>query len=95
MILTVAAFEQCVRLLFVDEGVRHLTMDSAVASPHDDEVRGMLEVLDVYDVREVLVGLESLAVRGLAEGDCRIAITALPEAAIPVLIAEHDRLQVV
>ena len=94
MILTCAAFDHSVRLLFIDEGVRHLRGCVGTVPPSEERERGMLASLDLYEVREVLVGRESLAARGLSERDCPIAVTLWPESAIAGLIAEHDRIQV-
>ncbi|WP_139555755.1 DsrE family protein [Methylotetracoccus oryzae] len=92
MVFTFAAFDQPVRVLFLDEGVRHLL--STPASACDERAWAMLGALDLYDVREVFVGVESLQARGLSERDCRIAATMLAEDRIPDLMTQHERIQV-
>lgn len=92
LVLTLAAFDQPVRLLFLDEGVGHLASTPAFA--YDERGGAMLGALDLYDVQEVLVGAESLRARGLSERDVRIAATVLAEGRIPELMAQHERIQV-
>ncbi|MBM4200975.1 MAG: hypothetical protein FJ189_06785, partial [Gammaproteobacteria bacterium] len=87
-------FDHCIRVAFIDEGVRYLTAMSASASEREERVRGMIAALDLYEVREVIVGLESLQARGLDDADLRIAVTVVPEAMIAGLIAEHERIQI-
>lgn len=94
MILTIAAFDQFVRLLFIDDGVLFLCDAPESTSARDADARALLQALNLYDVHEVLVGRESLLNRGLAEGDSRITATVVPEATIRGLLAEHARIWV-
>jgi tRNA 2-thiouridine synthesizing protein C len=90
MLMTIAAFDQPVTLLFVDEGVLHVAAAAAEASEMDVPTRAILRALPLYDINEILVGLESLAARGFSERDLVGLASVQCEARIPSLIADHD-----
>ena len=89
-LLTFAAFDQAVSLLFLDDGVYQLSagqQDAAGAPVLSD----LLGALAFYGVETVWVESESLAERGLALADLAIPVAPLARSAIAALIATHDR----
>jgi tRNA 2-thiouridine synthesizing protein C len=66
MILTAAAFEQPVRLLFLDDGVFQLKRNQKPAAIGLKHIAPIFEALELYDVEELWVEEESLRERGLA-----------------------------
>lgn len=94
MILTCAAFDQFVRVLFLDDGVFQL-----IAAPSDDQATqpdalAMLKTLDFYDIHEILVEADSLHARGLSTADLAMATKLIARDRVKGLLAEHDRVVV-
>ncbi len=94
MILTVAAFDQFITVLFLDDGVFQLL------APGDRNAAGapawpaMLEVLALYDLHDILVDEESLSVRGLGPADVAVHAVPIPACRVAALLREHDRVVV-
>lgn len=89
-ILCVAAFDQLVRVLFVDDGVFQLVEPSSDELTMRHASIPMLRVLDFYDVREVLVESESLHARGLGAQDLAISASVIPASTVKELWVQHD-----
>jgi tRNA 2-thiouridine synthesizing protein C len=89
MVLTLAAFDQTVGILFTDDGVYQL-------QPGQQDVSGapvmseMLGALSLYEVDSVWVEQESLQERGLTESDTVIPVCAIARSAVAELLAAHD-----
>lgn len=94
MILTCAAFDQYVTVLFLDDGVFQLVSPKS----HPDETEppwcSMLQVLELYDLRDLLVETESLRIRGLDGQPLPRFVRPVVEDAVKTLLAQHDRLVV-
>lgn len=89
-LLTVAAFEQPLTLVFLDEGVDQL-IRHASSSPESS----LLELLRFYDVGSVWIERES-AGSGIPDNHSHeLPVTPIARADIPALIARHDRVWVV
>jgi tRNA 2-thiouridine synthesizing protein C len=90
LILSVAAFDQPVRVLFVDDGVFQLVAPQTGGSSGTHTDLSMLKLLEFYDVREVLVEHESLRARGLDNRDLAVSAALIPASTAKDLWAEHD-----
>ncbi len=90
MLLTVAAFDQPVMLLFLDDGVYQIKRGQSPESVGLPAVAPTFEALALYDVEAVLVERESLAERGLTESDLVIPAEAIARAEIAALVADQD-----
>lgn len=90
MVLTAAAFEQPVALLFLDDGVFQLKRGQRPEAAGLPPVAPLFEALELYDVQSVLVERESLEERGLAEADLTIPVEPVGRAEVAALIAGHD-----
>jgi tRNA 2-thiouridine synthesizing protein C len=89
-ILTVAAFEQFVRVLFVDDGVFQLLARPVDPAGVSGETTPALEVLAFYEVQDVWVERESLLARGIGADDLAIAAELIARDRIPALLAEQQ-----
>ncbi|BBL75766.1 sulfurtransferase complex subunit TusC [Methylomagnum ishizawai] len=90
MILTAAAFDQTVALLFLGDGVYPLKRGQHPEAAGLPPVAQMFEALELYDVDEVWVERESLAERGLEPADLIIPVRLLDRAAVAGLTAAQD-----
>ncbi len=89
MILTAAAFDQAVSLLFLDDGVYQIKRGQHPEAAGLPAVAPMFEALELYDVEAVLAERESLLERGLSAADLAIPARIIDRSAIAALIAEH------
>lgn len=69
VVLTTAAFEQTVALLFLDDGVWQLKTNQQPESAQLSDSAAWLKSLPLYGVTDLWVEQESLDVRGLSEND--------------------------
>jgi tRNA 2-thiouridine synthesizing protein C len=90
MVLTTAAFDQPVTLLFLDDGVYQLKREQRPESAGFSPVAPVFEALALYDVEKVLVERESLAERSLSESDLMIPVELVGRTGVSVLVAGHD-----
>jgi tRNA 2-thiouridine synthesizing protein C len=90
MVLTSAAFDQPVTLLFLDDGVYQLKRGQRPEAAGLPPVAPLFDALALYDVQAVLVERESLAERNLSENDLVIPVELIGRADIPALIAARD-----
>lgn len=90
MILTTAAFEQPVTVLFLDDGVYSLKRGQDTRAAGLPAIAPAFETLALYDVQAIRVEQESLAERGLALTDLAIAAEPIARTDIAGLIAAHD-----
>lgn len=82
LMLVSGAFEQRASVLFMDDGVYQLVgLESRQAS---------IKALPTYDVEDLHVAEESLAIRGLAISDMRLPVQAADAAGVRELLARHD-----
>jgi tRNA 2-thiouridine synthesizing protein C len=89
-VLTAAAFDQLVSLLFVDDGVYQLKTGQCPDSAGLPAIAPSFTALSLYDVEAVWVECESLAERNLAEADLVIPVQPIARADIAALIARQD-----
>ncbi|MDD5036044.1 MAG: sulfurtransferase complex subunit TusC [Methylococcaceae bacterium] len=65
MLMTVAAFDQTVRVLFLDDGVFQLKAGQRPQVLDFRPIAPMFEALEIYGIEELWVESESLSERGL------------------------------
>ncbi|MEY2681290.1 MAG: hypothetical protein RL661_1521 [Pseudomonadota bacterium] len=87
--LTLAAFDQAITVLFVDDGVYRLTRETGEPVP-TMEPAGLLELLAFYDIESVWVEAESLVQRGMRLDRAVLSVKSLPREAVSGLFARHD-----
>lgn len=80
--LVCAAFEQQVKLIFVDQGVLHL-IDNQKSSAIDDKLHNkQLSALEFYDIEQIYAETESLKQYSLLEESLIANVTSLNRQAI-------------
>jgi tRNA 2-thiouridine synthesizing protein C len=88
MILTTAAFEQNVSLLFLDKAVFHLKQNQHVSFGAD--TAATFKALELYDVTALFVERESLNESGLTENDLFLPVTLISRQEINSLMQTFD-----
>lgn len=87
--LTAAAFDQSVRLLFLDDGVWQLKRGQQASDGRNP--MALLGGLDVYDVvTPPMVEAESLQERGLREEDLMIPVALVWRRQVPEILEECE-----
>jgi len=82
-ILTFAAFDIPIRLLFLDQAVKLLSPSS------DAEIAGMIEALSLYGIKDVFVEGESLVEWGMTEECVSEQVRTLPRSEVSAFIRTH------
>jgi tRNA 2-thiouridine synthesizing protein C len=86
MILTMAAFDQAVSVLFADDGVLQLKAGQNQAALSLKETSAIFNALPVYEVNSLYVEAESLKSRGLAPADLILPAQAIERIKISELM---------
>lgn len=89
MALTIAAFDQPVSLLFMDDGVYQL-LPNPSGSEGASVMADWLGALPLYGVESVWVESASLLQRGMSRLETVIPVRTIARAAVAELIAAHD-----
>ncbi len=89
-VMTVAAFDQSVRVLFVDDGVFQLKKDQDPAAIGLKHVAPWFQALRIYGVHELFVEAESLSERSLGEDDLSLPVQLLQRDQIAGLLGSQD-----
>lgn len=89
-ILTTAAFDQAVSVLFLDDGVCQLKTGQNPQGMALKNTAAMFTALELYEVNDVFVEAESLADRGLSVADLILPVRSIPRADVNRLIQRHD-----
>ena len=90
IILTVAAFEQSVALLFLDDGVFQLKKGQQPGIQALKDTLSIFNALEIYDVNELYFEAESLESRGLKSADLTLPMTECYRKDINQLISQFD-----
>jgi tRNA 2-thiouridine synthesizing protein C len=90
ILMTVAAFDQSVRVLFLDDGVFLLKSGQCPHNPAVKPSAPWFAALAVYDIDELWVEEESLADRGLNAATLMLPVRTLGRAEIAPFIAAAD-----
>jgi tRNA 2-thiouridine synthesizing protein C len=89
-ILTAAAFDQHVALLFVDDAVWQLKSQQQPAGLALKDTSAIFKALQIYDVNELYVEQESLHAAGLTDVDLILPVVCLARAEISSLMRTYD-----
>lgn len=89
-ILTTAAMDQAVSLLFLDDGVFQLVRDQQPLRAGRKDIALIYQALPIYDVEEFWVESESLQERGLAQADLTLTLQPISRAELGGFVAGHD-----
>ncbi len=90
MLLTTAAFDQQVCVLFADDGVLQLKrLQNPVAAQLKDTA-AIFRALEIYDVNALYVEIESLQSRGLGIEDLILPVQLISRSEVNQLMRQHD-----
>ena len=90
VVLIAATFDQDVSLAFLDDGVYEIVKGQNPKGIGIKNHAPTYRALEGYDVEKLYVERESLAARGLAEGDLIVDVTVLGAAELGALMDEQD-----
>jgi tRNA 2-thiouridine synthesizing protein C len=90
VILTAAAFDQKVALLFLDDGVFQLKSGQRPEKQGLKETASIFNALEIYDVNDLYIEAESLQERGLKPGDLSLPVTEFYRKDINELMGQYD-----
>lgn len=89
-ILTAAAFDQHVALLFVDDAVWQLKNQQQPAGLGLKDTSAIFQALQIYDVNDLYVEQESLQAAGLTSTDLILPVVSLPRGEVSSLMRTYD-----
>ncbi|MBD9363194.1 sulfurtransferase complex subunit TusC [Methylomonas fluvii] len=89
-ILTVAAFDQHVALLFVDDAVWQLKNQQQPGGLDLKDTSAIFQALQIYDVNDLYVEEESLQLAGLTSTDLILPVVSLPRVEVSRLMHRYD-----
>ena len=87
--LTLAAFDQAITVLFIDDGVYRLNRETGEPVP-TMEPAGLLELLAFYDIESIWVEEESLVQRDMNLDEARLSVRTILREDVAGLLASHD-----
>lgn len=90
LILTAAAFDQRVALLFIDNGVFQLKKGQRPENQELKETLSIFNALEIYDVKDLYVEVESLQERGLKPGSLSLTLQEFYRKDISDLMRNFD-----
>jgi tRNA 2-thiouridine synthesizing protein C len=88
-LLTTAAFDQSVTVLWLDQGVYQLSKHQQPACMGLPDTAAALTALPLYGVEQLFVEQESLAASGLALDDLVLPLRCLPRSQVNALLQQH------
>lgn len=88
MILTFAAFEQSVSLLFIDDGVFQLLKNQQVIEQQLKDTASMYRALEIYEIDRIYVELESMERRGLQADSLIMPVLTLENRKVAELFSQ-------
>lgn len=89
-LLTTAAFDQSVSVLFLDDGVLQLKAGQNPAALALKDTAAVFQALQIYDVEQLFVEEESLQERGLRAADLILPVQLIRRPEINALLQRHD-----
>ncbi len=91
-VLTAAAFEQPLTLLFLGDGVFQLLSGQDTTAVQLKNLATTLPVLPMYDVENICVDADSLRQRGIDNDELNLPATPVDNAAVRALFKSHDQI---
>ena len=90
MILIMAAYDQDITVVFIDDGVYSLKKDQDTAGLGIKGFSKTFTALDDYDVEKLYVDRQSLEDRGLTQDDLVVPVEVLEADKIAEIMADQD-----
>ncbi len=92
LMLTLAAFDQEVTALLMDDGVFHLMPGQQFQEQSERHLPALWQSLEMYGIESPWVEHESLLVRGLDQSSLLIPVRLVSRGALPDFFSGFDRL---
>ncbi|GAB6067322.1 hypothetical protein JCM13664_06400 [Methylothermus subterraneus] len=92
LVLTLAAFDQTVDVLVMDDGVWQLHRDQQLEILGDKNIAALWQALEIYGLASPWVESESLRERGVKVADLVVPVRLVRRAELPVRLREYDRI---
>lgn len=89
-VLIVAAFDQAVSLLLIDNAVYHLYKNQHNEQIACKDIGAIYRSLEIYDIKPIYVEQESLTQRGLTQSDLIIPVTLINRQTIATILNQYD-----
>lgn len=90
IILTTAAFDQQVSLLLLDDGVFQIKENQNPARLQMKDSASIYKALEIYDVHDIYVEIESLHERGLKPSDLILPVREIYRKDVNSLMLKND-----
>jgi tRNA 2-thiouridine synthesizing protein C len=90
IILTAAAFDQSVSLLFLDDAVLQLRNNQQPDLMKFKDISAILKALEIYDVQDIYIEMESLQARALKVGDLILPVKEIHRKQVVELMRQFD-----
>ncbi len=90
IILTVAAFDQPVSLLFLDQGVFQIKNHQNPDLINTKNTAAIFEALEIYDIHDIFSEVESLQEYGLKPGDLFLPVKEIYRKEVSLFISKFD-----
>jgi tRNA 2-thiouridine synthesizing protein C len=90
-LMVVAAFEQSVAVLFVDDAVFQLSNNQASEAIQSPNIGKILQALPLYDINQLFVEQESLLERGLAVDDLLLPVETIQRDQFSALLNQYHQ----
>ena len=88
--LMAGMFNQQVSVVFIDDGVYQLLVDQQPDAIDGKHIAATLPMLEMYEVKTMIVEQESMILRGLDATSFVIPVTVIPAHKLGQLMAEQD-----
>lgn len=89
-LLTTAAFDQAVSLLFIDDGILQLPSGQNPAHSARKDTAAVFKALEIYDVHRLFAERESLLERGVRAEDLMLPVQLVTRAEVADLFKSSD-----
>ena len=90
VVLITAAFDQQVSLLLLDDAVFHLKKNQHSVALGCKDISAIYRSLELYDIENIYVEVESLTQRGLSKEDLLIPVTLISRLEIAATFKTFD-----
>lgn len=90
VVLITAAFDQSVSLLFLDNGVFQLKKNQQPASAGLKDTLAILSALELYEINELVVEVESMQQRGLQMADLALPVISILREELAAYFEQFD-----
>lgn len=92
-VLTTAAYDQDLSLLFIDDGVFQLLPNQQASAIGQKSFASMLPALPLYEVENIFVHLDSLQTRGISKNELLLnSVQIIDSNTVSALLAQQDHL---